>query len=111
MIVPGNDVILAIVLFISSRLLCWDKGIYFSSNVPKNALLSLYLVLLSNDNYTFFEIAGVTFLILLTTVVYPLTIMWLYFERYVRNQESAAPADENSLIRFYDEYKSVHKQI
>ena len=46
MIVPGNDVILAIVLFISSRLLCWDKGIYILSNVPKNALLSLYLVFL-----------------------------------------------------------------
>ena len=72
---------------------------------------ALYLVLLSNDNYTFFEIAGVTFLTLLTTVVYPLTIMWLYFERYVRNQESAAPADENSLIRFYDEYKKLRLVI
>ena len=44
--VPGSDVILAIVLFIYLRQLCWDKGIYFSSNVPKIAFLSLNNVFL-----------------------------------------------------------------
>ena len=68
---------------------------------------SLYLVLISRGAYTFFELSGIVFLNLLTTLVYPLAIMWLYFERYINREETSAPVDENSLIRFYDEYKKL----
>ena len=45
----------------------------------------------------FFEISGLVFLNLITIIVYPLGIMWLYFERYLRNTEPHAPIDMNSL--------------
>ena len=72
---------------------------------------SLYLVLISHTNHTFFEVSGVTFMNLLTTTVYPLGIMWLCFDRYLRNDDSEKSADESSLIRFYDEYKKLRLVI
>ena len=48
---------------------------------------------------------------LLTTTVYPLGIMWLCFDRYLRNDDSEKSADESSLIRFYDEYKKLRLVI
>jgi DNA-binding LytR/AlgR family response regulator len=33
--------------------------------------------------------------------------MWLGLELYSRNNEESEPADENSLIRFYDEYRKL----
>lgn len=68
---------------------------------------SLYLVLMSRGRLTFFETAGMAFLHLLTTVVYPYAILMLCFERHLRDADVSAPVDENSLIRFYDEYKKL----
>lgn len=72
---------------------------------------SLYLVLISHTNHTFFEIAGIAFLNLITTVVYPMVIMWLCFDRYLRNEETLTSVDESSLIRFYDQYKKLRLVI
>lgn len=72
---------------------------------------ALYLVLISHTSHTFFEVAGITFLTLLTTTVYPLVMMWLCFDRYLMNEETAKPVDESSLIRFYDEYKKLRLVI
>ena len=71
----------------------------------------LYLVLISRGAHTYFEISGLAFLSMLAIFVYPLAIMWLCFERYLRNADSSAPVDENSLIRFYDEYKKLRLVI
>lgn len=68
---------------------------------------SLYLVLISQNGHTFFEMSGMAFLYLMTTMVYPYGILWLFFDRYVKNEDSTKAVDENSLIRFYDEYKKL----
>ena len=72
---------------------------------------ALYLVLISHTSRTFFEVSGITFLNLLTTTMYPLGIMWLCFDRYLRNQDPEKSVDESSLIRFYDEYKKLRLVI
>lgn len=72
---------------------------------------ALYLVLISHSNYTYFEIAGISFLNLLTITIYPLGIMWFCFDRYLRNEDTDKPVDESSLIRFYDEYKKLRLVI
>lgn len=72
---------------------------------------ALYLVLMSHTDITFFEVSGITFMNLLTTTIYPLVIMWLCFDRYLRNEDTAKPVDESSLIRFYDEYKKLRLVI
>ena len=72
---------------------------------------ALYLVLMSHTDITFFEVSGITFMNLLTATIYPLVIMWLCFDRYLRNEDTAKPVDESSLIRFYDEYKKLRLVI
>ena len=72
---------------------------------------ALYLVLISHTDYTYFEVAGISFLNLLTTTMYPLGVMWLCFDRYLRNEDTNKPVDEGSLIRFYDEYKKLRLVI
>lgn len=68
---------------------------------------SLYIVLMSKDVLPFFEVAGSTYLNLLAITVYPYGFLWLGFELYLRDKEESKPADDNSLIRFYDEYKKL----
>lgn len=72
---------------------------------------ALYLVLMSHTGRTFFEISGFTFMNLITVAIYPLGIMWLCFDRYVRNEDTEKSVDESSLIRFYDEYKKLRLVI
>ena len=77
-----------------------------------SALFSaLYLFLISRTDSIFFEVAGFVFLNMLTIFIYPLGFMWLCFERYVRNTDTTPAVDENSLIRFYDEYKKLRLVI
>ena len=59
----------------------------------------------------FKKLSGMTILNMITTVVYPYGILWLCFERYLRNEETASHVDENALIRFYDEYKKLRLVI
>ena len=72
---------------------------------------SLYVVLMSEEMLPFFEVTGSTFIYLLATVVYPYSFLCLGFELYPRERDEANPADENSLIRFYDEYKKLRLVI
>ena len=72
---------------------------------------SLYIVLMSRGELAFFETAGMAYLSLLATVVYPYVILWLCFERHLRNIDQPLSGDENSLIRFYDEYKKLRLVI
>ena len=80
-------------------------------NLISALFCSLYLVLISHTSRTFFEISGITFLNLITTTMYPLGIMWLCFDRHLRNEDTEVSSDESSLIRFYDEYKKLRLVI
>lgn len=68
---------------------------------------SLYIVLISPDQVSFFEIAGKAFISLLAMTIYPYGFICLGFEIYARDHEDSNPVDENSLIRFYDENKKL----
>lgn len=67
---------------------------------------SMYIVLMS-EGLQFFEIAGSTFLNLLAVSVYPYGFLWLGFELYFMERGQSNPAEDNSLIRFYDEYRKL----
>lgn len=71
---------------------------------------SLYLVLMS-DELSFFETAGKAFINMLAMVVYPYGFLWLGFELYTRKDDEPAQVDDNTLIRFYDEYKKLRLVI
>ena len=68
---------------------------------------SLYIVLMEDNGVSYFEIAGYAFINLLAICVYPYVFLWLGAGIYARDREDAAPADDNSLIRFHDEYKKL----
>lgn len=68
---------------------------------------SLYIVLMSEDGLPFFEIAGSAYANLLSSTIYPYGFLWLGFELYSRDHEESSHVDDNSLIRFYDEYKKL----
>lgn len=87
--------------------LLWCLG----ETIVSSLFFALYLVLISHTGYTYFEIAGISFSYLLTTTIYPLGILWLCFDCYIRNQDADKPVDESSLIRFYDEYKKLRLVI
>ena len=48
---------------------------------------------------------------LIATSIYPYGFLWLGLELYSRNIEGEKSADDNSLIRFYDEYKKLRLVI
>lgn len=87
--------------------LLWCVG----ENIISALFCALYLVLISHSGSTFFEISGITFLLLLTATMYPLGFLWLGFDRQVRNEDAEKPVDEGSLIRFYDEYRKLRLVI
>ena len=62
---------------------------------------------MARDGLSFFEIAGSTFINLLATTVYPYVFLCLGLELYARDHEESHPVEDNSLIRFYDEYKKL----
>ena len=121
-----NTTIILCILFVTSAITRWGlfaigkvrkiTGIAYllwcvGENAASALFCSLYLVLISHTSHTFFELSGITFLYLLTITMYPLGIMWLCFERYLRNEDASKPVDESSLIRFYDEYKKLRLVI
>lgn len=68
---------------------------------------SLYVILMSKSGTPFYEVAGSSFIRLLTTDIYPYSFLWLGLELYSRNSEEQHPADDTSLIRFHDEYRKL----
>lgn len=121
-----NVTILLCILFVSLSLTRWGLfALGKTRNVSGTAYLlwclgeliisslfcALYLVLISHTSRTFFEVSGITFMNLLTIAVYPLSIMWLCFDRHYRNEDAGKTVDESSLIRFYDEYKKLRLVI
>ena len=64
-----------------------------------------------SDELSFFETAGNAFINMLAMVVYPYGFLWLGFELYARRDDEPAQVDDNTLIRFYDEYKKLRLVI
>lgn len=92
-----------------------SKSIYllwsFGEILVASLFCSLYIILMSKEYLQFFEIAGLSYLNLLATSIYPYGFLWLGFEVYSRNREETDTVDEGSLIRFYDEYKKLRLVI
>lgn len=72
---------------------------------------SLYLVLMSGRELAFFDVAGSAVVMLLATFLYPYGFLWLGLELYSGNDEAGLTVDENSLIRFHDEYQKLRLVI
>ena len=60
---------------------------------------------------SFFEVAGRTIILFLSTLIYPYAFLWLKYEIIVKEKQMDNTPDENSLIRFYDEYKKLRLVI
>ena len=83
--------------------LLWCIG----ETLTASLFVSLYIVLINNGTTPFFEIAGSSFITMMATCIYPYGFLWLGLELYAKNNEEDSPADDNSLIRFYDEYRKL----
>lgn len=81
----------------------WSIGEMIISSL----FISLYIVLMTKGQMQFFEVAGSSFARLISTCIYPYLFLWMGFEIKNRNQEEPMPAEDNSLIRFHDEYKKL----
>lgn len=74
--------------------------------VIASLFVSLYIALMIREPVPFFEIAGIAFAMLTGICIYPYTIIWMGLEYYVINKDDVK-ADDNSLIRFHDEYQKL----
>lgn len=83
----------------------------FAEMVVAALFTSLYVTLMLKEPVSFFEIAGTFILLIITTAVYPYAFIWLGYELYTKNNEESIAADDNSLIRFHDEYKKLRLVI
>ena len=83
--------------------LLWCIG----ETLTASLFVSLYIVLMNNGTTPFFEIAGSSFITMMATCIYPYGFLWLGLELYAKNNEEDSPAEDNSLIRFYDEYRKL----
>lgn len=79
----------------------------FGEMLMSSLFVALYVALISPSPVSYFEAAGLSFVKLLATCIYPYGFLWLGFELYSHNQEEVLPAEDTSLIRFYDEYKKL----
>ena len=69
--------------------------------------MSLYIVLMDKESISFFELAGSSFVMMLATCIYPYGFIWLGIELYAKDNEEDIKPDDNSLIRFHDEYNKL----
>ena len=69
--------------------------------------MSLYIVLMDKESISFFELAGSSFFMMIATCIYPYGFIWLGIELYAKDNEEDIKADDNSLIRFHDEYNKL----
>lgn len=104
---------------------CWLYLIGKYKNVPRpsyalwclgeivvtSMFMSLYIVLMSRNHLQYFETAGIMVVKMLSTCIYPYGFLWLGLELYAKCNEEPVPAEDSSLIRFYDEYKKLRLVI
>ncbi len=68
---------------------------------------ALYTTLMLKEPVPFYETAGSLIVLIATAGIYPYLLLWQQFELHAKNNETAETTDENSLLRFYDEYKKL----
>jgi hypothetical protein len=68
---------------------------------------SLYITLMLKEPVSFFEVAGRTIILLLSTLIYPYVFLWLKYEIIIKEKQMDNTPDDKTLIRFYDEYKKL----
>lgn len=69
--------------------------------------MSLYLALMLDTPPPFYELAVKTIRIAFFTCIYPYAFIWIAMELKERNRSEVQAQDDNSLIRFHDEYKKL----
>ncbi|MBO7194216.1 MAG: LytTR family transcriptional regulator [Bacteroidaceae bacterium] len=103
------------ILYLIGRFKKVSRSIYtiwcFAEMTVAALFSSLYVTLMLNVPTSFFDIAGTFILLLTTTAIIPYSIIWLAYELYAKQNEEATTTDDNSLIRFYDEYKKLRLVI
>lgn len=103
------------ILYLIGRLKKVSRSIYtiwcFAEMTVAALFSSLYVTLMLNVPTSFFDVAGTFILLLTTTAIFPYSIIWLAYELYAKQNEETTTADDNSLIRFYDEYKKLRLVI
>ena len=69
---------------------------------------SLYITLMMGGSTMYFNMVGASFAYIVSASIYPFALLWISVEFYYykKNQEEPV-AEENSLIRFYDEYQKL----
>lgn len=82
-----------------------------AESVVAALFVSLYIVLMSKETLSFFDIAGSAAILMIATSIYPYGFLWLGLELHAKNNEDSTSTDESSLIRFYDEYKRLRLVI
>lgn len=73
--------------------------------VGMSLFVSLYLTLMYKGQYTYYGMAGISMGILVMTLVYPYTILYLIWSAMAAKEE--APVEDDSLMRFRDQQKQV----
>ncbi len=114
-IVLVSTVITRASLFLIGRKKNISTQIYFGWCIAEMIIAalfsSLYITLMLKGPASFFEVAGTSIIYTLTTLVYPYALLWLKYEILTKNRQIDNTPDENSLIRFYDEYKKLRLVI
>lgn len=73
--------------------------------VGMSLFVSLYLTLMYKGQYTYYGMAGISMGVLVMTLVYPYTILYLIWSAMAAKEE--APVEDESLMRFRDQQKQV----
>ena len=83
----------------------------FAEMIIMALFASLYVTLMLKEPMSFFEVTGNIVVLIITTTIYPYAFIWFKYEIHEKGLENNETPDENSLIRFYDEYKKLRLVI
>lgn len=83
----------------------------FGEVLVASLFTSLYMSLMTRGAVPYFDLVGTSYAILLSTALYPYAFIWLGVELYYGRCQDAPAVDDNSLIRFYDEYHKLRLVI
>lgn len=102
-------------LYIIGRYKYVTRAVYavwcFGEILVASLFTSLYMSLMTKAAIPYFDIVGSSYSILMSSALYPYAFIWLGIELfYLKRQDTPLP-DDNSLIRFYDEYHKLRLVI
>lgn len=79
--------------------------------VVASLFISLYMALMKREPTPFFDIVGGSLAMMSSISIYPYGIIWMGIELYSKTREEVPVQEDNSLIRFHDEYKKLRLVI